>query len=250
MTNRFYPNSLFIFLIIWSLSAIGCLSGKSEKAVKMTTAQTEPAAPPTLADLHLSLAKPAYAVNEAIPVALTIQVGKFDLLVPYATVEGKGAFTKLVVKNAKGLVVPPKYPITFADKPKILIREGAEVRCIQGADLKAGTEKKSLLDDLQTHYKLEPGTCTLQVMMELKVYRESLGDQSQEVLELEREVVAIQKDTKLPADAKQEAIANLRKDIEFIKSNAKEESNGIYLPVDSLRGSKELASNVVTLKIQ
>ena len=44
---------------------------------------------------------------------MTIQVGKFDLLVPYATVTGRGAFAKLVVKDNLGQVIPPKPPITF-----------------------------------------------------------------------------------------------------------------------------------------
>jgi hypothetical protein len=90
----------------------------------------------------------------------------------------------------------------------------------------------------------------LQALMELKVYRESLADQSPQILELEREIASVQSNTKLPADAKQEAIARLKEEMEFIQSSVEEKSTDIYLPLNSFRGSAELQSNVVQLTIQ
>ncbi len=251
MKNQFHFSLLLVFLFGLSLWEVGCLSGKSEKAVEAPTPQTEETSnPPSVAELDLSLAKSTYANNEPIPIEMTIGVGKFDLLVPYVTVEGKGAFTKLTVKNATGELIKPRYPITMASHPKMLIRKGKETRCIPGADLKALMKKKVVLEDLQAHYKLGPGNYTLQVLMNLKVYRESLPDQSLQILELEREIGRIQKNAKIPTGEKQEVVGILRKEIEFIRSNEKEASDKIYLPLDSLRGSADIESDVVTLTIQ
>jgi hypothetical protein len=67
----------------------GCLSGTTAKteatpppvALNPDAIETEPAPPASLANLHLSLAKPSYNLNEPI---LLDTVGKFNLLVPYA----------------------------------------------------------------------------------------------------------------------------------------------------------------------
>ena len=89
MTTR-----LLIYLTLWSLYATGCLSGTTGKT-EPTPTPVEPATPASLADLHLSSAKPSYNLNEPIPLELTMGVGKFDLLVPYAAVTSRGAFVQI-----------------------------------------------------------------------------------------------------------------------------------------------------------
>jgi hypothetical protein len=74
---------LLICLALWSLYTTGCLSGTTTKT-EPTATPAEPAPPASLGDLHLSLAKPSYSPNEPIPLEMTIQVGKLNLLVPYA----------------------------------------------------------------------------------------------------------------------------------------------------------------------
>ena len=248
MKDQSYPNSPFICLVVCSFFVIGCLSGKSETSVLMQATPAEN--PPTIMELHLSSSKPIYAIDEAVPLEITIQVGKFDLLVPYAAVEGNGAFTNLVVKNAMDEIVKPKHPIALADKPKTLMRDGNHVSCIRGVNLKAGTVREAVLENLNTYYKLEPGDYTLQVLMNLKVYRESLQDQSPQILEYESEIAAIQNSPKLPASEKQQAVAQLREEIEFMRNSMEGKLNQIYLPLKSLRGAAELESGVTSLKIQ
>ena len=112
MTTR-----LLICLTLWSLYITGCLSEITGK-IEPNPTPVEPATPASLADLHLSSAKPSYNPNEPIPLEMTIQVGKFDLLVPYVAVTGRGAFAKLVVKNNLGQVVPPNRRLHSRRKPK------------------------------------------------------------------------------------------------------------------------------------
>ena len=103
---------LLICLTLWSLYATGCLSGTTQE-IEAKPEPAEPVTPASLGELHLSSAKPSYSLTEPIPLEITIQMGKFDLLVPYAAVTGRGAFAKLVVKDRLGQVVTPKPPITF-----------------------------------------------------------------------------------------------------------------------------------------
>ena len=162
---------LLICLTLWSLYITGCLSGTTGKTEPIPT-PVEPVTPASLGDLHLSLAKPSYGLNESIPLDMTIQVGKFDLLVPYATVTSRGAFAKLVVRSQLGETIPAKPAITFPAKTKTVMWEDRVVSCIQGTELKAGQIRKASLKDLRSYYRLGPGDYTLQVLMELKVYRE------------------------------------------------------------------------------
>ena len=137
MTTR-----LLIYLTLWSfLYATGCLSGTTGKT-EPSPAPAEPATPASLADLRLSLAKPSYSLNEPIPLELTMGVGKFDLLVPYATVASRGAFSKLVVKNNLGQVIAAKPPITFPAKTQTVMWKDRVVSCIQGANSRQGRSEK------------------------------------------------------------------------------------------------------------
>ena len=80
------------------------------------------------------------------------------------------------------------------------------------------------MENLHTYYELEPGNYTLQVSMNLKIYRESLQDQSPQILEYEREIAAIQNSPKLPAAEKQQAVAQLREEIEFMRSKMEDKA--------------------------
>ena len=242
MTTR-----LLICLTLWSLYTTGCLSGTTGKT---EPTPVEPATPASLGDLHLSLAKPSYSPNEPIPLDMTIQVGKFNLLVPYAAVTSRGAFAQLVVKNSLGQVIAPKSPITFPAKTKTVMWEDRVVSCIQGMELKAGETRKASLKDLKTYYKLGPGDYTLQVLMELKVYREIFAPEPPEVLEIKNEIRIVQADASMPDDMKKRMIHNLEKEIEGLRHEEVAQLDGTYLLMDSFRGLATLESNTVPLTIQ
>ena len=239
---------LLICLTLWTLYTTGCLSGTTGKT-ESATIPVEPAPPAALADLHLSLAKPSYSLNEPIPLEMTIQVGKFDLLVPYATVASRGAFAKLVVKNNLGQVIPPQPPITFPAKTKTVMWEDKVASCIEGTELKAGETRQAMLKDLRTHYKLGPGDYTLQVLMELKVYQEIFSPEPPEVQEIKNEIRIVQADAVMPDDMKERMIHNLEKEIEGLQHEA-QKLEGLYLLLDSYRGLATLESNVIPLEIQ
>lgn len=240
---------LLICLTLLSLYTTGCLSGTTGKTEPAPT-PAEPAPPASLGDLHLSLAKPSYGLNEPIPLDMTIQVGKFDLLVPYAIVTGRGAFAKLVVKDRLGQVIPPKPPITFPAKTKTVMWEDRVVSCIQGTELKAGETRKASLKDLKSYYRLGPGDYTLQVLMELKVYREIFSPEPPEVLEIKNEIRIVQTDTVMPDDMKARMIRNLEREIEGLRNEEAAQLDGTYLLKDSFRGAATLESNIVPLTIQ
>ena len=244
MTHRFLT-----LVVILSFCQIGCLTKKPEKILETTKANTSQfeETKPTVAELSLSLAKSNY---QPIQLNLNIETGKFDLLAPYVTAGGTGAFTKLVIKNERGEIVKPKYPITMANESKTLIWKGKEARCIRGIKLEAQTERQVAVDNLRTYYDLTPGIYTLQVLMNLKIYRDFLEDQSPQIVEIKREIAEIQGSKKLPADAKQEVTTRLIEEIEYIQSQETERSNRIYLPLDSYRGSTNLESNNISLNIE
>ena len=248
MTHRFLT-----LVVILSFCQIGCLTKKPEKILETTkaanTSQFEETKP-TVAELSLSLAQSNYQPTEPIQLNLNIETGKFDLLAPYVTTGGTGAFTKLVIKNERGEIVKPKYPITMANESKTLIWKGKEARCIRGIKLEAQTERQLSVENLRTYYDLIPGIYTLQVLMNLKIYRDFLEDQSPQIVEIKREIAEIQGSKKLPADAKQEVTTRLIEEIEYIQSQETERSNRIYLPLDSYRGSTNLESNSISLNIE
>ena len=244
MTTR-----LLICLTLWTLYTTGCLSGTTGKT-EVNPTPVEPATPASLADLRLSLAKPSYNLNEPIPLEMTIQVGTFNLLVPYATVASRGAFTKLMVKDRLGQVVPAKPPITFPAKTKTVMWKDKVASCIQGAELKAGETRKAMLKNLRTYYKLGPGDYTLQVVMELKVYREIFSPEPPEVQEIKHEIRVVQENPNMPDDMKERMIHNLEREIEGFQHGEADKLDGIYLLLDSYRGLATLESKVVPLTVQ
>ena len=124
------------------------------------------------------------------------------------------------------------------------------VSCIQGAELKAGAARKASLKDLKSYYKLGPGDYTLQVLMQLKVYREIFSPEPPEVLEIRNEIRLVQADTAMPDDIKERMIRNLEKEIEGLRSAEAAQLDGTYLLMDSYRGLATLESNIVPLTIQ
>lgn len=244
MTHR-----VFICFCILSLGIVGCLPGAPEKRAEMETPPTAPAKPPAIAELHLTLAKEGYPPDEPIPLRMSVRAEKFDLLVPAVSVSGAGAFGGLIVTDAAGTKITPTAPISSKGHTKNLLHDGKALDCVHGVELKSGAETVAALEDLRAHFNLPPGDYTLQVFMNLKVYREFLPDQSPMVVEIEKDILAIQR-SRHRAEARQQAISHLRAEIAAIQSEQEEVYDKIYLPLDSLRGTADLESNVVALKVE
>ncbi|MDE0297145.1 MAG: hypothetical protein OXN17_00760 [Candidatus Poribacteria bacterium] len=247
MTHR-----VFVCICILVSGVIGCLPGTLEKAMDAETppaAPTPPAKPPAIAELQLSLQKGVYSADEPIPLQMSVRAGKFDLLVPAASVEGEGAFGGLIVTDASGKEVAQTSPISWAPHMKNLLHDGIGVDCIHGVELKSGSETVAALENVRSHFNLAPGDYTLQVFMNLKVYREFLPDQSPQVVDIQKDILAIQR-SRHSKEAKQQAIGHLREEIATIQRELQVVYDKIYLPMNSLRGSTDLESNVVRVRIE
>ena len=242
--------SLSFFLLIVTL--FGCLGSQqtTQPEANETTPTAETEAPIALAELQLSIPKTNYAVEEAIPLNLNIQNGKFDLFVPFFSVATRGAFTQITVKDVSGQIVKPKRVLTQENPQKYVQRDGKSVRCIQGFEFKADATQELTLKDIQKYYKLQPGTYTVTLAIELEVYRESIIEEHPEVLELRRDLARLQNDPNLQAAAKQDALKYYQEQIKFIEERHKDAVKDIYLPVKSRRGKAPLVSNEVTLTIE
>ena len=244
MTHR-----VFICFCILSLCIIGCLPGTLEKAMEVEAPPMAPAKSPTIAALHLSLAKEVYAANEPIPLRMSVRAGKFDLLVPAASVEGEGAFGGLIITDAAGKEVARTSPISSRGHIKNLLHDGMALDCIHGVNLKSGADTVAALENLQGHYNLPPGDYTLQIRMNLKVYREFLPDQPPMVVLIEKDILEIQR-SRHSAEVKQQAISHLREEIAAIQREQEEVYDKIYLPLDSLRGAANLKSDIASLRVE
>ena len=238
----FIPFS-FIFLLM-----LGCLG--SQQTTQNPT--EEAAAPQALAEIRLSTPKTSYTAKEAVPLEISIQNGKFDIFVPFVTVSTKAAFTNLKVTDVNGEVVKRKRPITMENPQKYVMHQGKSVRCIRGFELKAGAQQVVSLEDLLQYYRLPTGTYTVTVAVKLEVYRESIVEQHPQVVELEEWLARIQHSPSsyLTPDVKQDAVNELRAEIEFIKSKHKDEERDLYLPIKSRRGQASLMSNSITLTVE
>lgn len=240
----------YLFLIV---SLCGCLgSMQKTQPAEETAASSETAAPSTLTELQLSTPNPSYSAQEAVPLELKIQNGKFDLLVPFSSVAAQSAFIGLKVENANGEVIRPKRTIKRENSIKTLFHKGQSVRCILGFEMKADAIHVVSLEDMQQHYQLPPGKYTVAVNIELEVYRESLPDQHPQVIELEREIQGIKdnKDARYTPEVRQEAIGDTREQIKYIQEKYKDKLLGIYLPIKSRRGKTLLSSNSISLTLK
>ena len=243
--------SLYLSLLVVTLA--GCVTSlqttQPETPETAAPIETEESSRP-LAELQLSTPKTNYAAKEEIPLQLNIQNGKFDLLVPSFAVATKGAFTQVAVKDTNGQIVEPKRAITQENPQKYVTRDGKQVRCIHGFELKASSNQELKLKDLQRYYRLQPGTYTVTLAIALEVYRESITEEHPEVLELQRDLARLQKDPNLQPAAKQDAVNYFQEQIKFVQERHKDEEKDIYLPVKSRRGKASLVSNAITLIIE
>lgn len=238
-----------LFNLFLTVCLFGCLS-THQTAIQTIEPETKKSEP--LTTLELSAPKTTYTAQEAIPLKLNIQNGKFDLLVPFSAVSTQSAFRELTVKDSDGDIIRIKTPVPQANTLKTLYQDGKSVRCVQGFDMKAGTTQTVSLENLKAHYPLQPGSYTVKVTLLLEVYREFLADQHPQVIELEREIREIQNSTnpQFTADVKQEAIKYTQDQIDLIQEKYKDELQNIYLPLKSLRGKTSLESNTISVTIK
>ena len=240
----------FLILLTVGVVNIGCMPSQflTKKEKPKTEVQSE-SSEGKVATLQLNLSKTNYAIGEAIPVTLTLKSDKFDLLVPQDTVEGPYAFYSLILKTATGEEVKPNKALGIPAAPKTLYEKGETVQCIPGVELKAYSEIPATLEDLSDYYTLTtPGSYSLQVVKDLKVYKEVLTEKPPEMREIEETIASIRNDPNLPADAKQDAIASLQSDLQLYTSDENAEKK--FLPLNSLRGIAKLQSNIVEFTIQ
>ena len=240
-------------LIVVTLT--GCLGGLQTTATQTqtdeTASTTESETPQALTVLQISTPKTNYAENEAIPLNLNIQNGKFDLLVPFVSVATRGAFSKITVTDANGQTVEPRHLITQENPQKYVVGgDGKNVRCIQGFELKASENQELSLKDIQKYYQLQHGTYTLTLTIDLEVYQEAITEELPEVLELRKDLARIQNDPNLQAAAKQDAVNYYKEQIKFIQERHKDVVKDIYLPIKSRRGKATLVSNGITLTVE
>ena len=241
-------------LLVCSCYAIGCLTSPLLVGPEETPVQT-PSMPPVpveesfVARLHVSPPQATYRFDESIPVEVSIETGEFDLLVSHATVESEGLLPTLVITDENGTVVDPKRPIAYESKMRNLVRDGKKVDCVKGARLFSGTGQMVVIEDIQNYYALVPGVYTLQIALDLSIYKETLTLESILIHDAQQRVARVEAKSKIAAHTREKHIAGLKGAINALEIQA-EELDEIYLPLDSVRGIVTLKSNLVTLEIQ
>ena len=246
--------SLSILNILIITCILGCLGGmqtETQTPVEETSTSNNGTSN-ALAILELTSSKTSYTSGESIPLELKIQNGKFDLLVPFSVVATANAFKQLSVTDSNGQVLRMAKPVAPSVPLKTLYKGGKSMRCVKGYDLKATQTQTISLEDLSTHFQLNPGTYTIKVTAVMEVYKESIQDQHPQIIELEREIMNIQNNTsqQFTPEAKKEAISYTQDQIDFIREKYKDQLQDIYLPIKSLRGKTSLESNTVTISIE
>ena len=252
---KILPKALPFCCLLIVVTLIGCLGGlqttgtQTQTDEDASTAETE--TPKALAVLQISTPKTNYAANEAIPLNLNIQNGKFDLLVPFVSVATRGAFSQITVTDANGQTVETQHLITQENPQKYVVgNDGKNVRCVQGFELKADANQELSMKDIQKYFQLQPGTYTVTLAIDLEVYQESITEEHPEVLELRKDLARIQNDPNLQADAKADAVSYYQEQIKFIQERHKDVVKDIYLPVKSRRGKATLISNGITITVE
>ena len=240
--RTFKNTSLFYLLLTFSM--MGCIT-----SLQTQSAPTDVTTATSGVMLTLSTPEATYTSKDTIPIELSIQNGKFDLLVPYANVSTSGAFASLEVTDTNGNTVKPKRAVTAPNPEEIFIeKDGKSVQCIQGLELKAEATQVVSLKDLQKYYQLEKGDHTITLTIELSVYRDFLKKQQPEVIELKEEIKRIRKvaDAHVSAADKRSAVNDLQQQIVFLEKKY----NNIFLPVKSLLGKATLTSNNIIITIE
>ena len=242
------------FSLLFTVFMYGCLGSQQSatQTPETTTATAEANESQVIASLELSTTKESYSAEEAIPLELTVQNGKFDLLVPISTVTSLRAFKQLTVTDSNGEVIKAKKIMPLGNTLKTLYKERKSIRCIKGLDMKSETSQKATLDNLQTYYQLGAGKYTVKLTLELEVYKEFMQDQHPEIIELEREIMRVQNNTnpQFTPEVKKNAIEYTQGQIDIIKEKYKNELQDIYLPLKSRRGKTTLESNTISLTIE
>ena len=241
-------------ILVWSYCAIGCLTSPLLVAPEETSAETPSAThvqveESFVARLHAASTKPTYGASEPIPVQVVIETGTFDLLVSHATVESAGLLPALVVTDENGTVIEPKNPTMHENEMKELVRDGKKVTCVKGIRLLAGTGQLVVIENIQDHYALTPGVYTLQVSLDLNVYKETVTPESLPIHDAQQRIGRVQAKSRIAAHTREKHIAGLRMAINALEIQA-EELDEIFLPLDSLRGVATLKSNLIRLEIQ
>lgn len=242
-----------IFSLLLMMFIYGCLGSQQTTQTSETETSTNEAnEQEKIASLELATTKASYSAQEPIPLELTIQNGKFDLLVPISSVSSLRAFKQLTITNSKGEVIKSKKLVPLGNTLKTLYKDGKSVRSIKGFDMKTGTSQKVSLDNLQTLYQLVPGTYTVRLALELEVYKEFMQDQHPQIIELEREIMKYQNSTnpQFTPEAKKAAIDYTQDQIDIIREKYKDELQDIYLPLKSRRGKATLESNTISFIIE
>ncbi len=231
-----FPYLLLIF------SITGCVTGLQRLPNDAATATSGMV-------LSLSTPKSVYTVEDSIKLNLSIQNGQFDLLIPSVNVATSGAFKRLSVKDNDGNIIEPKRSISVPISEDVFIeKNGKSVQCIQGFKLKAEETHEVLLENFQKYYGLQKGNYTVELTMELSVYRDFLKKRHPEITGLEEEINRIQKvsDVHVSAADKRSAVNDLQRQIEFLKKK----HTDTYLPIKSLLGKAPLTSNSISLTIE
>ncbi len=238
-----FKNTIPLYLLL-TFSMIGCVAGLQTQSspTDVTIATSE-------VMLALSTPEATYTPKDTIPIELSIQNGKFDLLVPYANVSTSGTFARLRVTDTNGNTVEPKRAVTAPNSEEIFMeKDGKSVQCIQGLELKAGAIQIVFLEDLQKYYQLEKGDYTITLTIALPVYRDFFNKRHPEIIELEEEIKRIQKvaDAHVSAADKRSAVNDLQQQIVSLEKKQKD----TYLPVKSLLGKATLTSNNIIITIE
>lgn len=238
-----FKNTILLYLLL-IFSMTGCLT-----SLQTQSSPTDVTTATSAVIFTLSTAKSTYTSKDTIPIKLSIQNGKFDLFVPFVNVSGLGALAQLNITDTDGNTLKPKRSFT-APNPEIIFieKDGKSVQCIRGLALKSAATQVVSLDDLQKYYQLPNGSYTVELTMELPIYRDFLKKRHPEVIELEEEIKRIQKvaDAHVSAADKRSAVNDLQQQIEFLEKK----HTDIYLPVKSLLGKAMLTSNSITLTIE
>ena len=238
-----FKNAILLYLLL-SFSVIGCITG-----LQTQSSPTDITTTTSGVTFSLSTPKEVYVSKDTIPLELSIQSGKFDILVPYANVSTSGAFAQLSVTDSAGNVVEPKHSITAPSSEEIFIKkDGKSIQCIRGLKLEAAATQVVSVEDLQKYYQLEKGDYTITLTIALPVYRDFLKKKHPAVIQLEAEIKRIEDvtDAHVSAADKRSAVNDIQEQIEFLEKKDKD----IYLPVDSLLGKARLTSNSITLMIK
>jgi hypothetical protein len=242
------------FLLACTLNflVIGCIKGKlmpqAEQPQLVSPEEKAREESSKIARLTIGTLRTTYKLGEAIPLELKLNVGKFDLLVPKDSVESEKMVSQLVVKSAEGTEIKCLKTIPQI-KSKELTKDGKSVQGQPGIELKADTEISTSIENLLEYYTLtQPGVYTAQLNIVIPVYKETVVQKPDNILELEGEINAFQSDSRLSADKKQQAIAALREEISMLEEQGS--LSQMFVILDSFRGNAELQSNVIKFVIQ